>query len=108
MAALREVARAHSVTPAQVALAWVVRHPAVAAIPGASSVEQLEENVAAADIHLADAEYRALQVASSQFVPSPSAATPFRRVRPPAVGCLPHQPLFPEPCQPPHARTRPV
>ena len=37
IAALREVADAHSVTPAQVALAWVIRHPVVAAIPGASS-----------------------------------------------------------------------
>src|SRR5262245_50872099 len=31
---LRDVARAHSATPAQVALAWAIRHPAVAAIPG--------------------------------------------------------------------------
>jgi len=41
---LREVADAHTATPAQVALAWVVRHPAVTAIPGASSVEPLESN----------------------------------------------------------------
>jgi aryl-alcohol dehydrogenase-like predicted oxidoreductase len=40
IATLREVASAHSVTAAQIALAWVIRHPAVAAIPGASSVEQ--------------------------------------------------------------------
>ena len=40
---LREVANAHAATPAQVALAWVIRHPAVTAIPGASSVEQLRE-----------------------------------------------------------------
>ena len=33
---------------AQIALAWVIRSPAVAAIPGASNVEQLEHNVAAA------------------------------------------------------------
>ena len=53
------------------ALAWVIRHPAVAAIPGASSVEQLESNVAAADIDLADDEYRALQAASARFHPVP-------------------------------------
>jgi aryl-alcohol dehydrogenase-like predicted oxidoreductase len=41
IAALREVADAHQATAAQVALAWVIRHPAVTAIPGASSVEQL-------------------------------------------------------------------
>ena len=49
IAVLREVADAHSATPAQVALAWVIQRPAVVAIPGASSVEQLESNVAAAE-----------------------------------------------------------
>jgi aryl-alcohol dehydrogenase-like predicted oxidoreductase len=66
---LREVADAHAATPAQVALAWVIRHPAVTAIPGASSVEQLEGNVAAADIDLADDEYAALSAASDRFRP---------------------------------------
>jgi aryl-alcohol dehydrogenase-like predicted oxidoreductase len=69
IAALREVGAAHSVTPAQVALAWVIRHPAVVAIPGASSLEQLESNAAAAEINLADDEYQALQQASDQFRP---------------------------------------
>jgi hypothetical protein len=40
IAALREVADAHGVTPAQIALARVIRHPAVVAMPGASSVAQ--------------------------------------------------------------------
>ena len=62
---LREVAAAHSATPAQIALAWVILNPAVAAIPGASSVEQLEGNVAAAEIQLTDDEDRALRTASS-------------------------------------------
>src|SRR3954451_5955888 len=39
---LRDVAKTHDTTPAQAALAWVVRRPNVIAIPGASSVEQLE------------------------------------------------------------------
>ncbi len=47
--ALRDIAKNHDATPAQVALAWVIRRPNVIAIPGASSVEQLERNVAAAD-----------------------------------------------------------
>lgn len=64
MNVLREVADAHRATLAQIALAWVIAHPAVAAIPGASSVEQLESNVAAAEIRLADDEYRALWEAS--------------------------------------------
>ena len=66
---LREVADAHQATAAQVALAWVIRHPAVTAIPGASSLEQLEGNVAAADIDLSDDEYAALSAASDRFRP---------------------------------------
>jgi aryl-alcohol dehydrogenase-like predicted oxidoreductase len=66
---LREVADAHSATPAQIALAWVIRHPAVIAIPGASSVEQLESNVAAAEIDLADDEYETLSAVSGRFQP---------------------------------------
>ncbi len=74
---LREVADAHQATAAQIALAWVIRHPAVAAIPGASSVEQLESNVAAADIELSDDEYAALSAASDRFRPvSGRAAVP--------------------------------
>ena len=61
---LREVAAAHSATPAQIALAWVIQHPAVAAIPGASSVEQMEANAAATEIQLARDEDRALRAAS--------------------------------------------
>src|SRR5579875_3818035 len=67
-AALREVAEAHSATPAQIALAWVLRHPAVVAIPGASSVAQLESN-AAAEIDLTDAEHAALREAAERFEP---------------------------------------
>jgi len=66
---LREVADAHAATPAQIALAWVVHSPAVTAIPGASSVEQLERNVAAADIDLTGEEYQALRAAAENFRP---------------------------------------
>ena len=54
--ALREIASKHGATPAQVALAWLIRKPNVVAIPGASSVKQVEENVAAADVDLSDDE----------------------------------------------------
>ena len=77
---LREVADAHSAVPAQVALAWVIHHPAVAAIPGASSVEQLESNVAAADLELTNDEYDALQVASDQFHPIPGPTSISRQI----------------------------
>jgi len=52
VAALREIGQANDATAAQVALAWLVRKPNVVAIPGASSIRQLEENAAAADLTL--------------------------------------------------------
>jgi aryl-alcohol dehydrogenase-like predicted oxidoreductase len=69
IATLREVADAHSATPAQIALAWVIHSPAVVAIPGASSVQQLESNVAAASIDLTENEYQALHEAATRFRP---------------------------------------
>jgi aryl-alcohol dehydrogenase-like predicted oxidoreductase len=66
---LREVAGAHRASPAQIALAWVIRHLAVTAIPGASGVEQLESNVAAAEIDLAADEDDALRAAAERFRP---------------------------------------
>ena len=66
---LREVADAHDATPSQVALAWTIHDPVVVAIPGASSVEQLESNVAAADVHLAQDEWSALDAAAQRFRP---------------------------------------
>jgi aryl-alcohol dehydrogenase-like predicted oxidoreductase len=65
--ALREVARAHGATPAQVALAWVVHHPNVVAIPGAKSVAQVEANAAAADLVLAPEELAHLTGAADRF-----------------------------------------
>ncbi len=67
--ALKDVAKAHDATPAQVALAWVVRRPNVVAIPGASSVAQLEANVAAADLELTDEDDARLTEASDRFEP---------------------------------------
>jgi len=51
--ALVEIAGKHEATPAQIALAWLVTKPNVVAIPGASSVKQLEDNARAGDITLA-------------------------------------------------------
>jgi aryl-alcohol dehydrogenase-like predicted oxidoreductase len=67
--ALRAVAVTHDATPAQVALAWLLRRPNVVAIPGASSVEQLEHNVAAADLELSADEDARLTAASDAFDP---------------------------------------
>ena len=56
IAALGEIATRHGATPAQISLAWLIRKPSVVAIPGASSVQQMEQNAAAADIELSDEE----------------------------------------------------
>jgi len=48
-------------TPAQLALAWLLRRsPVTLPIPGTGSVRHLEENVAAAGVELTDARYEAL------------------------------------------------
>lgn len=53
--ALDRVADKHGATQAQVALAWLLqRSPSTLPIPGTSSVEHLEENVAAAALDLGD------------------------------------------------------
>ena len=57
---LGEVARAHDATMAQVALAYVLRHPNVVAIPGAANAGQLAENAAASDLELQEDECQGL------------------------------------------------
>jgi aryl-alcohol dehydrogenase-like predicted oxidoreductase len=54
--ALQEIGSRHAATPSQVALAWLIRKPNVVVIPGASSVSQVEQNAAAADVDLSDDE----------------------------------------------------
>ncbi len=66
---LRDVAADVGAKPAQVALAWLIGLPGVVAIPGASSVEQLEFNVAAADIELSEESREALTRAARAFQP---------------------------------------
>jgi pyridoxine 4-dehydrogenase len=58
---LERIARAHQATPMQVAIAWLLRRsPMMLPIPGTSSVEHLEQNVAAASLHLTDEECKKL------------------------------------------------
>jgi pyridoxine 4-dehydrogenase len=59
-----EIGRAHDATPSQVALAWLLaRSPVTLPIPGTSTVEHLEENVAARELRLTDAEVDGLGAA---------------------------------------------
>ncbi len=66
---LAQVARSHGATPAQVALAWLLRRsPVMAPIPGTSSVEHLEEDIGATQLELTDDEFSGLsRTAESQL-----------------------------------------
>jgi pyridoxine 4-dehydrogenase len=58
---LNRIAQAHHASPTQVALAWLLhRSPIMLPIPGTSSVEHLEQNVAAASLVLSQEEYEKL------------------------------------------------
>jgi pyridoxine 4-dehydrogenase len=59
---LDEVADNHDATPYQVGLAWLLQHsPVMLPIPGTSSVEHVEENIAASDIELTDDEIETIE-----------------------------------------------
>jgi pyridoxine 4-dehydrogenase len=58
---LDALAREHDATPSQLALAWLLRRsPVMLPIPGTSSVDHLEDNLAAASLELTDDEFAAL------------------------------------------------
>ncbi|WP_433352707.1 aldo/keto reductase [Microtetraspora malaysiensis] len=61
---LASIAQEHGATPAQLALAWLLRRSSVMLpIPGTSRVAHLEENVAAAEVELTDDEFESLSTA---------------------------------------------
>ncbi len=67
--AVREVAEGRGVPMSQVALAWVADRPAVTSvILGARTLQQLEDNLGAADLHLSDKETALLSEASAPIV----------------------------------------
>jgi aryl-alcohol dehydrogenase-like predicted oxidoreductase len=60
--AVGEVAAAHGVSRAQIALAWLRRQPVVTApLVGAGSTQQIDDAVASLDVELSDDEVRALE-----------------------------------------------
>jgi pyridoxine 4-dehydrogenase len=55
---LNQIAQVHHAAPTQVALAWLLRRsPMILPIPGTSSIEHLEQNVAAASLRLSEEDY---------------------------------------------------
>jgi aryl-alcohol dehydrogenase-like predicted oxidoreductase len=62
---LEAAAKKHGATVSQLSLAWLLhRSPVMLPIPGTSSVEHLEENVAAAGVTLSDGEWTELEDAA--------------------------------------------
>ncbi len=61
--ALTAVAQRHGVTPAQVALAWGLRHKHVISVPKAATPAHVRENAAAAAIALTEADLAAIDAA---------------------------------------------
>lgn len=71
-ATLKEVAQRHDVSPAQVALAWLLCQPGIVTIPKATDLKHLDDNIAAIDLKLSTEDLKALD---ARF-PPPKRATP--------------------------------
>jgi diketogulonate reductase-like aldo/keto reductase len=68
---LAEVARRHKATPAQVALAWLMRQDGVIVIPKATALAHVEEDIGALDLTLTPEDLATLDRA----FPAPKKAT---------------------------------
>jgi aryl-alcohol dehydrogenase-like predicted oxidoreductase len=70
---LRRIAEAHGATPAQIAIAWILRRDWVATVlVGAADEAQVDENIAAIDLELTDDEARRLDAMTSPSQPFPT------------------------------------
>jgi pyridoxine 4-dehydrogenase len=59
---LDSAAKSNKATVSQLSLAWLLhRSPVMLPIPGTTSIEHLEENIAAADVKLTDAEWKEIE-----------------------------------------------
>jgi diketogulonate reductase-like aldo/keto reductase len=68
---LHEIAASHHATPRQVALAYLLRHPNLFAIPKASSIPHVEENAGGAAVSLSAAEIARIDAAFPLGKPRP-------------------------------------
>jgi aryl-alcohol dehydrogenase-like predicted oxidoreductase len=70
--AVDDIAKAHQATHSQIALAWLVRQPAVSSvILGVRTLAQLDDNLAASQVDLSDEELERLSQVSSPAEPYP-------------------------------------
>jgi pyridoxine 4-dehydrogenase len=82
---IRAIAAEFGVTPSQLALAWLLHtSPATVVIPGTTSVDHVEQNIAATEITLSAADLEAIVEAvdssgEKPWRPAPEAAPPARR-----------------------------
>jgi diketogulonate reductase-like aldo/keto reductase len=74
--AVTAVAVRHGVEPAAVALAWILRHDGMIAVPKAARLNHLSANAAAADLLLDDDDLTQLDTA----YPPPAGASPLRMI----------------------------
>lgn len=75
-AATKKIASRHDAAPAQIALAWLLRHPDVVAIPKALRPEHVRENRAALEIELTDDDLKKLD----QAFPPPTRKVPLEMI----------------------------
>jgi diketogulonate reductase-like aldo/keto reductase len=75
-ARVRKIAARHDATPAQVALAWVLRQPNVLAIPKAGAVQHVRESQGALDVRLVQEDLDELDAA----FPPPSGPRPLEMI----------------------------
>lgn len=73
---LATIARRHNATPAQVALAWVLREPGVIAIPKSGSAEHVRENHGALALRLTDVDFGEIDAA----FPPPAGKVPLEMI----------------------------
>ena len=65
---LRGIAEAHDVSPAQIALAWLLaQKPWIVPIPGTTKAERLEENIGAAKVQLSADDLREIDSTASKI-----------------------------------------
>lgn len=75
-AVLQRIADKHAATTAQVALAWVMRHPGVIAIPKAVNLDHLRQNAGADSLHLDEDDLAQIDAA----YPPPASKQPLEMV----------------------------
>ncbi len=68
---IKEIARRKNITPAQVAIAWLLaQKPFIVPIPGTTKIDRLVENLGAASVTLSGSELQEIETASAKIKPA--------------------------------------